>query len=62
MRMAAVARALAARFVAGPAEGDQDTLPTLVAPAVRRKAMLSGAIRPQRGPNHRVQGAQRPGG
>ena len=29
MRMAAVARALAARFVAGPGEGDQDTLPTL---------------------------------
>ena len=62
MRMAAVARALAARFVAGPGEGDQDTLPTLVAPAVRRRAMLSGAIRPQRGPTHRVQGAQRPGG
>lgn len=63
MRMAAVARALAARFVAGPGEGDQDTLPTLVAPAVRRKAMLSsGAVRPQRGPTHRVQGAQRPGG
>ena len=62
MRMAAVARALAARFVAGPGEGDQDTLPTLVAPAVRRKAMLSGAIRPQREPARRVQGLQGPGG
>ena len=62
MRMAAVARALAARFVAGPGEGDQDTLPTLVAPAVRRKAMLSGAIRPQRVPANGVQGPQGPGG
>ena len=62
MRMAAVARALAARFVAGPGEGDQDTLSALVAPAVRRRAMLSGAIRPQREPTNGVQGAQRPGG
>ncbi|QDD93910.1 Hypothetical protein HVIM_04219 [Roseomonas mucosa] len=40
----------------------KDTLSALVAPAVRRRAWLSGAIRPAARANHRVQGPQGPGG
>ncbi|UZO95931.1 Hypothetical protein RMHFA_04211b [Roseomonas mucosa] len=46
----------------GGAPEKQDTVSALVAPAVRRKARLSGAIRRQQEPTHRVQGPQGPGG
>ncbi|UZO90959.1 Hypothetical protein RMP42_04211b [Roseomonas mucosa] len=41
---------------------EKDMLSAPVAPAVRRRARLSGAIRPQREPARRVQGLQGPGG
>ena len=40
----------------------KNTLPALAAPAARRRAWLSGEIRPRQAPTNRVQGAQRPGG
>ncbi|UZO96099.1 Hypothetical protein RMHFA_04211a [Roseomonas mucosa] len=50
------------RWRGGAPEKKKDTLSTLAAPAARRRAMLSGVIRRQRAPTHRVQGPQGPGG
>ena len=41
---------------------EENASSTLVAPATRRRAMLSGTIRCQQEPTNGVQGAQRPGG